>query len=473
MIQKFEKIYAQAADIGEGKHYMIVTLGCQMNEHDSEVMAAILENTGFCATSIPEKADLIIINTCAVRKKPEDKVASLLGKYAVLKNNNKDLLIAVGGCMSQQEDAAKYIRDRFHHVDLVFGTHALPRLPRLIEEARDSRGTVVDIEEDYTGREGLPAAHSSIFKAWLPVIYGCNNYCSYCIVPYVRGRERSRTMEDVLSEAKQLAHKGYIELTLLGQNVNSYGHDLPGNYTFADLLEELNRIDGLERIRFMTSHPKDLSPKLIEAVQKGEKICEHFHLPVQSGSNRILEKMNRRYTREQYLDLINNIKKVIPGVSITSDIIVGFPGEEEEDFLDTANLLERARFDNAFSFLYSPRKNTVAAELADQITHQEKERRLQRLNRIQHRISKEVNNYLTDKVVEVLAEGPSKSNREVQTGRTRTNKLVHFNGSGNQTGKLVKVKITEVRTWNLAGELISKNPKTTGNEKLNSGAQNA
>ncbi|MGM0689595.1 MAG: tRNA (N6-isopentenyl adenosine(37)-C2)-methylthiotransferase MiaB [Bacillota bacterium] len=447
--------HIQAEKIGEGRQYMIVTLGCQMNEHDSEVMSAILENIGFCTAPTVEEADLIIINTCAVRKKPEDKVASLLGKYAALKQFNRDLVIAVGGCMSQQEDAAKYIRERFHHVDLIFGTHALPRLPRLIEKAFEKKDTIIDIDEDYADREGLQAAHTSPFKAWLPIIYGCSNFCSYCVVPFVRGRERSRSMKEILAEAKQLALRGYLELTLLGQNVNSYGLDLVEHFDFSDLLAELNQIDGLERIRFMTSHPKDLSTKLIEMVRYGNKVCEHFHLPVQSGSNRILKIMNRYYTREYYLDLIKRIREAIPGVSITSDIIVGFPGEEEDDFLETLSLVEEARFDNAFSFLFSPRKNTAAAELKDQIIHQEKEKRLQSLNEVQHRISKEVNSFLASQIVEVLVEGPSKSDPGVQTGRTRTNKLVHFAAPADLTGKLVDLKITGVRTWNLVGEPIN------------------
>ncbi len=434
--------------------YFIVTLGCQMNEHDSEVMAAILENTGYLPAEGPENANLIIINTCAVRKKPEDKVASLLGKFALLKDEKNDLIIAVGGCMSQQEEVARYVRERFNHVDLIFGTHALPRLPELLQKAGASRETVVDIEADYSPREGLPVAHGNKYKAWLPIIYGCNNYCSYCVVPYVRGRERSRPMEVIIAEADELARRGYLEITLLGQNVNSYGHDMLKKETFASLLFELNRLNGLKRIRFMTSHPKDLSSDLIEVVKEGKKICEHFHLPVQSGSNRILEKMNRGYTSEYYLDLIRHIKKSIPGVSITSDIIIGFPGEEEADFLATADLLEKARFDNVFSFIYSPRKNTAAADFQDFTTYGEKEKRLAHVNEIQQRISKEVNNLLADKTVEVLVEGPSKNNPEVQTGRTRTNKLVHFKSNEDLTGKLVSVKITETRTWNLSGIAI-------------------
>ncbi len=436
------------------KNYHIVTLGCQMNDHDSEAIAAILEKMGYLPVTEPEEADIIIINTCAVRKKPEDKVASLLGKYAALKEYNQNLFVAVGGCMPQQEESAIYLKNRFHHVNLIFGTHALPRLPELIHTAKEKNETVIDIKEDYAERDSLSVIRKSTFKAWLPIIYGCNNYCSYCVVPYVRGRERSRPMEVILAEAEKLAAEGYLEITLLGQNVNSYGQDLQNQKTFADLLFALNYIEGIERIRFMTSHPKDLSQKLIAVVQEGKKVCEHFHLPVQSGSNRILEKMNRRYTREQYLDLVKNIKETIPGVAITSDIIVGFPGEEEEDFQATLDLLERAYFDNVFSFKYSGRKNTAAAGFKDFTTNKVKEQRLERVNKIQQVISKDLNKLLFGQAVEIMVEGPSKNNREILTGRTRTNKLVHFKSHKDLTGKLIMVKITEARTWNLFGELV-------------------
>jgi tRNA-2-methylthio-N6-dimethylallyladenosine synthase len=439
--------------LNPGKNYYITTFGCQMNEHDSEVISAILESTGYCKALTPEDADLIIINTCAVRKKPEDKVSSLLGKYSDLKAVKKDLLIAVGGCMTQQEEIAQYIKERFHHVDLIFGTHALPHLPRLLAEAGQKKETVIDIEEYYSNRDNLPVLQRKPFQAWLPVIYGCNNYCSYCVVPFVRGRERSRKFEEIITEAQSLAEKGYVEITLLGQNVNSYGHDLETKYTFADLLAELNKIKGLERIRFLTSHPKDLSSQLIETVSRGDKICEHFHLPVQSGSNSILDKMNRRYNREQYLDLVKDIKNKIPGVSITSDIIVGFPGETEDNFLETIDLIQQVRFDNAFTFIYSPRRKTAAENLKDNLSRSQKESRLQRLNKIQHDISKEVNSQLNNKIVEVLVEGPSKTNPKVQTGRTRTNKNVHFTGSTDLAGKLLKIKITNARTWDLFGNL--------------------
>jgi len=455
LTDKTAALTPQTAQMGEGKSYYLYTFGCQMNEHDSEVIAGILESTGFTAAAGPEEADLIVINTCAVRRKPEEKVGALLGMLQPLKEKKEDLFIAVGGCMTQQEEIAAYIKKRFRHVNLVFGTHSLPRFPQLLEKAMSSRKTVVDIEEYTDSRGNLPISRQDRFKAWLPVIYGCNNFCSYCIVPYVRGRERSRPMEEILTEARSLARAGYLELTLLGQNVNSYGQDLPERCDFADLLWELNRVDGLRRIRFMTSHPKDLSPRLIEVMARGEKICEHLHLPVQSGSNRILKLMNRRYTRERYLELVRSLKENIPGVAITSDIIVGFPGETEEDFQDTLDLVKEVRFDNAFTFIYSPRSGTKAAQMEDVVPRAQKEERLQRLAEIQQEISKEINAELLGKVVEVLVEGRSKNNPEMLTGRTRANKLVHFASTEDLTGRLLPVKISEARAFNLIGEAVS------------------
>lgn len=435
------------------KKYKIFTFGCQMNEYDSEVIAAFAENLGYLPVLTVEEADLIIINTCAVRKKPEAKVSSLLGKLQNLKQEKKEMLIAVGGCMTQQKESAAYIKERFKSVDLVFGTHALPRLPGLIEKASRMKETVVDIEEDYTPREQMATSRKSNFQAWLPVTFGCNNFCSYCVVPFVRGRERSRSYGRVLQEARELADKGYREITLLGQNVNSYGQDLPQKPTFAGLLADLDRVTGLDRIRFMTSHPKDLSSEMIKTVAGGKNICEHFHLPAQSGSDRILDAMNRRYTRQRYLDIVEELKMKIPGVSITTDIIVGFPGESEEDFEMTLDLLKRVRFDSAFAFIYSSRRNTAAEKMDDRLTYAEKEQRLQKLNRIQQQISREENDRLTGCVLEVMVEGPSKSNPDLQTGRTRTNKLVHFEGPPDLLGSKILVKITESRTWNLFGEL--------------------
>ena len=453
MNPEFPEKLQPAEQIGAGKSYFIYTFGCQMNENDSEVAAGILESIGYSAAASPGEADLIMINTCAVRRKPEEKVAGLLGKLKVLKDEKKDLIIAVGGCMTQQQEVAGYIGRRFRHVNLVYGTYSLPRLPELLRQAARQRGTIVDIEEAPESREGLPIRRSGSFKAWLPVIYGCNNFCSYCIVPHVRGRERSRALEDIIAEARTLAGQGYLEITLLGQNVNSYGLDSAAGYDFSDLLRELEKVEGLARIRFMTSHPKDLSPKLIETIRASKKICEHLHLPVQAGSNRILKRMNRRYTREHYLDLAAAIRAAIPGVSLTTDIIVGFPGETEADFEQTLSLVEEVRFDNAFTFLYSPRQGTAAAALADTLSHQEKEKRLKRLAAIQNPISLELNRALVGQTVEVLVEGPSKNNPELQTGRTRTNKLVHFTAPDQPPGSLVDIEISEARTWNLLGKI--------------------
>ena len=362
--------------------------------------------------------------------------------------------------MTQQEEVANYLQRRFHHVDLIFGTHQLHRFPALLKQAAESRKTVVDLGEE-ENREGLPIRRASKFKAWLPVIYGCNNFCSYCVVPFVRGRERSRPFREIMAEAEQLAREGFLEITLLGQNVNSYGHDLQEGRDFADLLNHIDRVEGLKRIRFLTSHPKDLSPRLIRAVAEGEHICEHFHLPVQSGSNRILEMMNRRYTRERYLELVQAIRESIPGVSITTDIIVGFPGETEADFLQTLDLVEQARFDAAFTFNYSPRRGTRAALLEDDVPQQEKSRRLERLMELQNRISRETNEALVGQVVEVLVEGASKANPEMSTGRTRNNKLVHFPGAARK-----KERCCPLRSPRGAPGIYSESERDRGMKRL-------
>ncbi len=413
---------------GKGKRYLTITFGCQANEFDTEVLAGMLESAGYSAAGGPDDADLIIINTCAVRRKPEEKVAGLLGRLKALKEKNKDLVIAVGGCMPQQPGVARDLARRFRFVDLIFGTHALPRFPQLLERARESRRTLVDVDtdEEVGSREGLPVRRSRDFHAWLPVIQGCNNFCSYCIVPYVRGRERSRFFDEIIGDARSLAASGYMEITLLGQNVNSYGNDLHEERDFADLLMELDKMDGLSRIRFLTSHPKDLSPRLIEAMRRGEKICEHLHLPVQAGSNRILKLMNRRYSREHYLELVLALKEAIPDISLTTDLMVGFPGETEEDFRQTLDLMEEARFDQSFTFIYSPRPGTTAAKEKELLSPGEKTERLVILTEMQNRISLEINKALVGKKVELLVEGSSKKNPEMQSGRTRTNKLVHF-----------------------------------------------
>jgi len=424
-----------------------------MNENDSEVIAAIVENFGFIFTENMADADLVIINTCAVRKKPEDKVTSLLGKLSILKKERHSLKIAVGGCMSQQQDFAQQLKKRFPGVDLIFGTHALTKLPDLIKQIFTDKRTVIDIEEHNRVHEGLPSRPKNTFHAWVPVIYGCDNFCAYCVVPYVRGRERSRELESIIKEVHELVSSGYKEVTLLGQNVNSYGNDLYGPESFAKLLTCLDQIDGLARIRFMTSNPKDLSNEVIAVIRDSRKICEHIHLPVQSGSNRILELMNRQYTREYYLNLVNKIRSEVPGISITTDILVGFPGENENDFLDTLELLQEIKFDNAFAFIYSKRMNTKAASLEDHISYKEKEERLSRINAVQQPISKMINERLKGNTCEILVEGRSKNNEQMLTGRTRSNKLVHFASSCHLEGQLLNVKIEKALTWNLVGSL--------------------
>lgn len=438
------------------RYFKIETWGCQMNVHDSEKMAGIVRSLGYMPTQKEDKADLIIYNTCCVREHAEVKVYGSLGRLKHLKQKKPDLIIAVGGCMTQQEEVAQHIARRFPFVDIIFGTHNLHKLPEMIANAKLAGRTIVDIEEDGDGKvvEGVPAEREGNLKAWVAVMKGCNNFCSYCIVPYVRGRERSRNKEEIVKEVKQLAETGYKEITLLGQNVNSYGKDLEDGVNFATLLRELNEIEGIQRIRFTTSHPKDLSDELIYAVRDCEKVCEHIHLPFQAGSNRILELMNRKYTKEQYLALAEKIKREIPGVAITTDIIVGFPGETEEDFEHTLDVVRKVRFDSAFTFLYSKRKGTPAAEMEDQVPYEIKHPRFVRLLELTQQITAEKNAELKDKVVEVLVEGISKNDPSRLTGRTRTNKLVHFKGDKKLIGKLINVKITDPQKWSLYGEVL-------------------
>lgn len=435
--------------------YHIVTYGCQMNVHDSEKLAGMLHEMGYEETDEQMEANLILFNTCCVREHAEQRVYGNVGALRTLKQEDPNLIIGVCGCMMQQEEVAAEIVKKFPFVDIVFGTHNLHRFPQLLLQAMDSAHTVVEIlNEEGEVIEGLPLQRSAGVSAWTTIMYGCNNFCSYCIVPYVRGRERSRKPEDIINEISDLADKGYKEVTLLGQNVNSYGKDLGEDYLFPDLLRDINKISGIERIRFMTSHPKDLSPELISAMAECEKVCEHLHLPVQAGSNRILKKMNRCYTREDYMDLVSKIREAIPNIALTTDVIVGFPGETEEDFLDTLDLMEKVRFDSAFTFMYSPRRGTPAAKMKEQIDESVKKDRLHRLIDLQTEIGKEINSAYKDKIVDVLVEGPSKNNKEMMSGRTRTNKLVNFNPSRECAGEIVKVKITNPRAWTLEGIML-------------------
>lgn len=437
------------------KSYFIQTFGCQMNERDSEVLAGMLEKMGYQQTSELEQADLILLNTCCVREKAENKVLSYLGELKDLKSRNPELIIGVCGCMVQQKGMAETIRRSAPHVELLFGTHNIHQLPDLIENILASREPQISIwESEGQVLENLPSQREFPFKALVNITYGCNNFCTYCIVPYVRGRERSRLPEHILEEIKNLVADGVVEVMLLGQNVNSYGKDLENiKIDFADLLEQVNQIEGLKRIRYMTSHPRDFNDKLIQTIAKCEKVCKHFHLPVQAGSNKILQKMNRGYTREQYLQLVEQIRKYHPDAVITTDIIVGFPGETEEDFQQTLDLVEKVRFDGAFTFIYSPRTGTPAARFKEQIDSEVKKERIQRLNDLVNKIGKEINEKYLNKTVEVLVEGTSKTNAEMLSGKTEGNKTVIFPGDSSLTGKFVEVVIEEPQTWILKGKI--------------------
>lgn len=441
--------------MGEEKEpgkYFIITYGCQMNEHDSEVMAGILEEMGYQPARRKEEAGVILINTCCVRETAENKVYGLLGQLRKLKMNRPGLLIGVGGCLPQQKAVAQKIRGRFPHVDLIFGTHNLPHLRNLIEQAKENRQTVEELlDRAVPAPEGLPIKRASGIKAWVVITYGCNNFCTYCIVPYVRGRERSRQPADILAEITGLAAAGYKEVTLLGQNVNSYGRDLPDKIDFATLLEKVNKIAGIARIRFTTSHPRDFTPRLIEVIARGEKICEHIHLPVQAGSNHILSLMNRGYTREDYLALVAQIRQAIPGVALTTDIMVGFPGESDEDFAQTLDLVEQVRFDSAFMFIYNVRPGTPAAAMPGQVPDEIKRERIKDLIAKQNQITKEINQNEAGKIHQVLVDGESKTNPQLLSGRTRTNKLVVFPGPSDLIGKFLDVQITRGKLTHLEG----------------------
>ena len=433
--------------------YRILTYGCQMNVRDSETIAGLLEGSGFNQAEDLSEADLIVFNTCSVRHSAENKVYGKLGEIASLKKKRPELLIAFGGCMAQLPEVRQKLKKR--GVDVVFGTHNIHELPYLIARAQEERNPVFEVWEK-EGRivEPLPSCRKPGLSAFVNIMFGCNNFCSYCIVPYTRGRERSRKADDIIRELEELATAGYKEVTLLGQNVNSYGSGLEEKIEFADLLYRANSVPGIERIRFTTSHPKDVSDRLLQAIAECEKLCEHIHAPLQAGSNRILQRMNRNYSREHYLKLVERMRHYVPAVSITSDLIVGFPGETEEDFQDTLDMVERVRFDAAFTFMYSQRSGTRAAEFAEQIPLEEKKQRLERLNRRQYQIATEINQELQGSIQEVLVEGPSKTNPQKLTSRTRSNRIVIFSGEKDLIGRLINVKITEAKTFSLFGEIF-------------------
>lgn len=438
------------------KTYFIQTFGCQMNLRDSETMAGLLEGMGYTRAERMEDADIVLFNTCAVRANPENRLYGNIGEFKRLKEKNPNLILGVAGCMVQQKSQAVRLEEDYPQVDLVFGTHNIHQLPDLIRRIEQDHQRVFEVWDEEGGIvEGLPVRRESGYKAWVTIMYGCNNFCTYCIVPYTRGRERSRRPEDIIAEVEELGRDGYKEVTLLGQNVNSYGKDLKIGFDFADLLARLDEVPGIVRIRYTTSHPKDFSQKLIDTIAASKKVADHFHLPLQAGSDRILRAMRRVYTYDKYLDLVNRIRKAVPTAAITTDLIVGFPGETEEDFQKTLDAVEEVRFDGAFTFIYSPREGTKAAEMPDQVPEEVKKERIYRLIEVQNRVSLEINQALMGKVVEVMVDGPSEKDSEIWEGRTTTNKLVLFKPAGKlEPGALVDVRITDPRTWTLGGELV-------------------
>lgn len=436
--------------------YLIQTFGCQMNEHDSEKLCAMLDQMGYERGLTASECDLIIYNTCAVRENAELKVYGNLGQLKFQKRKNPDLKIAVCGCMMQQPHVVKELKSKYNHVDLVFGTHNLYKFPELLVKSDDSRKMLVDIwDVDGEVVEGLRSTRKFELKAFVNIMYGCNNFCTYCIVPYTRGRERSRTPEDIISEIKELAANGTKEVTLLGQNVDSYGKTLEEDITFAELLRMVNDIEGIERVRFMTSHPKDISDEVIFAMRDCDKVCEFLHLPVQCGSSRLLKKMNRHYTKEYYLEIIEKAKKEVPNIAFSTDLMIGFPGETEEDLLDTIDVVNKVKYDSAFTFIYSKRKGTPAAEMEDQIPEDVKHERFNRVLDRVNAIAVELNKSYVGKTVEVLVEGTSKTDDDKFTGRTRQNKLVNFSSEEKDlVGKLVNVHISSANTFSLVGEVV-------------------
>ena len=438
----------------KGKTFYLKTYGCQMNEHDSENIEALLTGLGFSKVDDYEKADLVLLNTCSIRENAHNKAFGMLGRLKHLKAQKKDLIVGLCGCMAQEASVVEEIINKYKWVNFVFGTHNMYQLPNIIDKAIALNKQQIEVfskEGDLV--EGLPVIRTNNYKAYVNIIYGCNKFCTYCIVPYTRGRERSRAKEDILSEVDELIKDGYKEITLLGQNVNAYGKDLYEDYTLGNLLEDIAKKD-IPRVRFMTSHPWDFTDSMVEVIGRYDNIMPSVHLPVQSGSSKILKLMGRRYTRESYLELFKKIKDTVPNVSISTDIIVGFPGESEEDFLETLSLAEECKYDNAFTFIFSKREGTPACLLKDEVSEEEKEERLQRLNKVVNKYFLENNKKLLERVVPVLVEGNSEK-KDMYYGYTDTNKLINFTAKREvEVGEIVNVKVTQAKTWSLDGELV-------------------
>lgn len=451
-----DKVFIPPEMVGYGhnKKYLLQTYGCQANERDSENISGILELLGYEATTQAEDADLIIFNTCAIRENAENKVFGKIGSLKRLKKARPHLIIALCGCMPQEESTIAKLLASFQHVDLVFGTHNINNIPTLLAEALLSTATVIDVSsKEGEVIENLPSTRASSFKAWVNIMYGCDKFCTYCIVPYTRGKERSRHMENIIAEVEQLVAEGYQEITLLGQNVNAYGKDLKEGYDFSDLLAAV-ALTKIKRLRFMTSHPWDFTDQMIAVIAAHDNIMPFIHLPVQSGNDAILKLMNRRYTVAEYLVLFDKLKKAKPDVAMSTDIIVGFPGETRAAFNDTLKLVDYCQFDNAFTFAFSPRQGTPAAQMKDSVSDEEKKARLQILNsKVNHYFLKN-NQHFMHQSVKVLVDGPSKKNKAVLSGYSEHNKLVNFKGSNELIGKIVNVKIVAVKSFSLEGELI-------------------
>ena len=456
---RFEKLslasFGELSNILKGKKYFIKTYGCQANIRDEETMAGMLEDLGCLPTETPEESDVIIINTCAVRENAEDKVYGEVGNLKYLRKKNKNLILALCGCMVEQPEILKRVMDTYPEVNLVFGTHEIPNLYDLLLEVSKTGERVISVESKQGEVvEELPVCRKQSYKAFVNIIYGCNKFCSYCIVPYTRGKERSRKYEEVIAECKTLVDAGYQEITLLGQNVNAYGKDLDEGKDFADVLEGVAKL-GIPRLRFTTSHPWDFSERMIDVIAKYDNIMKCIHLPVQSGSSEVLKRMGRRYNREQYLELVKKMRERIPGLTLSTDIIVGFPNETDEEFEETLSLVDIVKYESAFTFIYSPRKGTPAAKIKDDVSKETKSKRFMEL--VKH-LEKNIEVYaknMVGKTYSVLVDGESKTDSNMLSGYTECNKLVHFKGDSSLVGKIVNVKITESHTYSLIGEIVN------------------
>ena len=450
-----EKIRSMFASRQAHPRACVDTFGCQQNVADGQKLMGMLQECGFTLTDEPKEADLVILNTCAIREHAEQRVFGNLGILTHTKKENPEQVICLCGCMAQEERVSKRIKESYRHVDLVFGPQALWKFPELLWQVYETHKRVFSVQDEHgTIAEGIPVVREKGVKAWVSIMYGCNNFCSYCIVPYVRGRERSRDPQAVLAEVRELVEAGYKDITLLGQNVNSYGNDLDIGYHFPDLLEDIDKIPGEYLIRFMSSHPKDATYRLFDVMAKSRHVAKQLHLPVQSGNDRVLHEMNRRYTREQYLDLVRYAKSVMPGLVLTSDIIIGFPGETEAEAMDTVSLVEEVGFDALFTFIYSPRPGTKAAAMPDPATREEKQKWFDKLLEVQNAMSAKLHAAYVGETVRVLVDGESDDPAFPLASRTEGNRLVRLKGDKSLMGKFVDVKITGSNTWALYGEAI-------------------